>query len=166
MLCIERDCLCCVADAANPQLSMPDIAAHFERRLSYAAGSQCALPAAPRPLPCSSAQLRGGVRLQAVRQRQQRRHVSGSTAVPAAAAWATAGEPAGPAWGPAQLLARAVALAVSVWRSMLTRLAAGVTPSQPLDSEVSISAAALDHHVVVCAIAYKPINSGIVTISL
>lgn len=34
-----------------------------------------------------------------------------------------------------QLLARAVALAASVWRAVLTRLAAGATNSEPLDAE-------------------------------
>ena len=35
-----------------------------------------------------------------------------------------------------QLVARSVAAALAMWRSLLTRLAQGATPRQPLDAEV------------------------------
>jgi len=54
----------------------------------------------------------------------------------ASAAAAPSFEPAQPAWGPVQLLARAAALAISVWRAAVAKFAAAAAGGKEFDAEV------------------------------
>lgn len=106
------------------------------------AGSRSVKPAGVcAPTPCTLQARGASLRAQPVLWRRGSGNSCTARAQPvvmaAAAAAGSSFEPAQPAWGPVQLLARAAAVAVSIWRAAFAKFAAAAAAgSKDLDAEV------------------------------